>query len=110
LLETKVIGFSKCGDIYVALAPKQELKSAGIEHQLMELYDKMNICLYTNNLESQVQKLLDSGVMSIEDLETIQKQAKLKTTGFLSVKLRESIKKLLEFSPTRKIFGKRTGR
>ncbi|MBU3918507.1 hypothetical protein KKC63_01175 [Patescibacteria group bacterium] len=110
MLETKVIGFSRSGDIYVALAPKQELEPAGVEHQLMELYDKMNICLYAKSLESQLQKLLDSGVMSAKDLEKIQKQAKLKMTGFPSAKLQESVRKLLDFSSRGKIFGRRTGR
>ena len=111
MLETKFIGFSKSGDIYIALLPKQELEPVGIEHQLMELYDKMNICLCAKSLESQLQKLLDSGVMSVKDFEKIQKQVKfrLKMTGFPSAKLRESVEKLLDFSPARKIFGKRTG-
>jgi len=112
LLKTKIVGFSQVrGDIYIFLMPKQKLEPAGIEHQLRELYDRLNICLFAGKVEIQLQKFLNSGVMSTEDLEMVQEQAKSKlgTMGFPSQELRDSIKKLLDFNikrPKGRIFGK----
>ena len=111
LLKTKVIGFSRSGDIYIFLMPKQKLEPVGIEHQLRELYDKLNICLFAEKIETQLQEFLNSGVMSTEDIEMIQEQAKSKLgkTGFPSRELRDSVKKLSEFNikgSKKRIFGK----
>jgi len=110
LLETKVIGFSRSGDIYIFLTPKQELELSGIEHQFRELYNKLNICLCAGKIETQLQKLLDLGIMSTEDLTKIQKQVKSRMLGFRSTELQENIDKLLAFKPRVNILGKVFGR
>lgn len=92
---------NRTGRIYFVLKPKFEIDRFAVSEQLRERFDELNVCLFPETLEQQLQSLVDSGFMTRLELEFLKKKVEARVQQPSEI-LSETRERFLAFKPLKR--------